>query len=109
MEARGDPYHLRARRPRPARVRGAGLRRPGGPRRAARAVPPPRGAAAARGERARARATLRAPVEEELRLRRRLLPAGLVHDEAQPAPARARRGAARSRPPAPAAGPGTGP
>ena len=55
--------------------------------------------------RARDRAPLRRPVAAQLRSRLRLLPARLVHDEAQPAPARARRGAARARAPAPAAGP----
>ena len=39
----------------------------------------------------------------QLRPRQRLLPARLVHDEAQPEAARARRRAARLRPPAPAA------
>ena len=53
-------------------------------------------AAAARGLRARARAPLREPVQAQLRPRLGLLPARLVHDEAQPAPARARRGAARA-------------
>ena len=64
-----------------------------------------RGAAAARAHRARDRAPLRAPLEAQLRPRLRLLSARLVHDEAQPAPARARRGAARPRAAAPAAGP----
>ena len=53
--------------------------------------------AAARGVRARARTPLRAPVAAQLRPGLRLLSAGLVHDEAQPAAARARRRAARSR------------
>ena len=44
-------------------------------------------------------------LQAQLRPRLGLLPARLVHDEAQPAPARARRGAARPRAPAPAAGP----
>ena len=57
---------------------------------------PRRAAAPARGLRARARAPLRAPVQAQLRPRLGLLPARLVHDEAQPAPARARRGAARA-------------
>ena len=43
--------------------------------------------------------------QAQLRPRLGLLPARLVHDEAQPAPARARRGAARPRAPAPAAAP----
>ena len=60
-------------------------------------------AAPARGLRARARAPLRQPLQAQLRPRLGLLPARLVHDEAQPAPARARRGAARPRAPAPAA------
>ena len=53
-------------------------------------------AAPARGLRARARAPLRQPLQAQLRPRLGLLPARLVHDEAQPAPARARRGAARA-------------
>src|SRR6185437_10525578 len=53
-------------------------------------------------------APLRTRVQAQLRPRLRLLPARLVHDEAQPAPARARRRAARPRPPASAAGPGAG-
>ena len=65
--------------------------------------------AAARGLRARDRAPLRAPLQAQLRPRLRLLPARLVHDEAQPAPARARRGAARPRAAAPAAGPARAP
>ena len=65
-------------------------------RAAARPLPPRRAAAAARGLRARARPPLREPVEAQLRPRLGLLPARLVHDEAQPAPARARRGAARA-------------
>ena len=51
---------------------------------------------AARGLRAGDRAPLQQPLEEELRPRHRLLPARLVHDEAQPEAARARRGAARA-------------
>ena len=43
--------------------------------------------------------------QAQLRPRHRLLPARLVHDEAQPEAARARRRAARQRAPAPAAGP----
>ena len=62
-------------------------------------------AAPARGLRARARAPLRQPLQAQLRPRLGLLPARLVHDEAQPAPARARRGAAGPCPAAPAAGP----
>ena len=57
---------------------------------------PRRAGAAARGLRARARAPLREPLAAQLRPRLGLLPARLVHDEAQPAPARARRGAARA-------------
>ena len=66
---------------------------------------PHRPAAPARGLRARARAPLRQPLQAQLRPRLGLLPARLVHDEAQPAPARARRGDGRPRAPAPAAGP----
>ena len=47
--------------------------------------------------------------QAQLRPRLGLLPARLVHDEAQPAPARARRGAARPRAAAPAAGPARAP
>ena len=54
------------------------------PARAAPGAPAPRRAgAAARGLRARARAPLRAAVAAQLRPRLRLLPARLVHDEAQ--------------------------
>ena len=60
---------------------------------------------AARDLRAGDRAPLRDAVVEELRPRRGLLPARLVHDEAQPEAARARGGAARPRAPAPAPGP----
>ena len=55
--------------------------------------------------RARAGAPLQPPLEAQLRPRHRLLPARLVHDEAQPEAARARRGAAGQRAPASAAGP----
>ena len=65
---------------------------------------PRRAAAAARGRRARDRAPLQPPVEAQLRSRHRLLPARLVHDEAQPQAARAGRGAAGPRPAAPAPG-----
>ena len=71
------------------------------PDRLRRAEPPQ----AAGGLRAGDRAPLREPVQAQLRPRLGLLSARLVHDEAQPAPARARRGAARPRAPAPAAGP----
>ena len=64
-----------------------------------------RAAAAARGRRARDRPPLHAALAAQLRPRHGLLPARLVHDEAQPEAARARRRAARLRPPAPAAGP----
>ena len=53
-----------------------------------RRAEPPR---AARGLRAGDRAPLRRPLQAQLRPRLGLLPARLVHDEAQPAPARARR------------------
>ena len=56
------------------------------------------------GLRARDRAPLRRHLQAQLRPRLGLLPARLVHDEAQPAPARARRRAARPRAPASAAG-----
>ena len=80
-------------------------------RRRAAARPPParRARRAARGLRARDRAPLRQPLQAQLRPRLGLLPARLVHDEAQPAPARARRGAARPRAAAPAPGPGARP
>ncbi len=67
-----------------------------------RAPAPQRAGAAAGGLRARARAPLRATLAAQLRPGLRLLPARLVHDEAQPAAARARRRAARARPAAPA-------
>ena len=51
----------------------------------------------ARGLRAGDRASLRQPLQAQLRPRLGLLSARLVHDEAQPAPARARGGAARPR------------
>ena len=73
-----------------------------------RAPAPQRGPEAARGLRAGDRAPLRAPVDPELPPRRGLLPARLVHDEAQPQAARARGGAGRLRPPAPAAAPEQG-
>ena len=64
-----------------------------------------RAAAAARDLRARDRPPLQPPLAAQLRPRHRLLPARLLHDEAQPAPQRAGRGAARPRPPAPGPGP----
>ena len=67
------------------------------------AEPAPRAAAAAAGGlRARDRAPLQPPVEAQLRPRHGLLPARLVHDEAQPEAPRAGRGAARARQAAPA-------
>ena len=103
--ARARDDDLREGRAGAARVPGAGARRAVGrgphPRRAAA-----RAAAAAAGvQRARDRAPLREPVEAQLRSGLGLLSARLVHDEAQPAPARARRGAARPLAAAPAAGP----
>ena len=71
---------------------------------AARALPPRRAAAAARDRRARDRAPLQPALQAQLRPRHGLLPARLVHDEAQPEAARARRRAAGQRAPAPAAG-----
>ena len=72
---------------------------------AARPLPPHRAGEAARDRRARDRAPLQPALEAQLRPRHRLLPARLVHDEAQPEAARARRGAARQRAAAPAPAP----
>ena len=90
---------LRALAARTPRVHRARARRPGAAaRRAAAGEPAPRRAAApARGRRARDRPPLQPPVEAQLRSRHGLLSARLVHDEAQPEAARARRGAARTR------------
>ena len=76
-------------------------------RRAPRARAAPRAAAAAaRGLRARDRPPLQPPVQAQLRPGHGLLPARLLHDEAQPQAARARRRAPRSRQAAPAAATG---
>ena len=88
----GGPRCSRARRAR------ASARRADPARHAAR-----RGAAAARGRRARDRAPLQPHLAPQLRPRHRLLPARLVHDEAQPEGERARRRAPGPRAPAPAA------
>ena len=69
------------------------------------AAPPHRAAEAAGGRRAGDRPPLQPALQAQLRPRHGLLPARLVHDEAQPEAARARRGAAGQRPAAPAAGP----
>ena len=61
------------------------------PRRAARGAPPRRAAAPAGARRARARPPLHRALDAQLRDRHRLLPARLLHDEAQPARQRARR------------------
>ena len=76
-----------SRRARPGRraFRAPRARRPRGRRPAPRAPAPQRAAAAARGLRAGARAPLRQPLQAQLRPRLGLLPARLVHDEAQPA------------------------
>src|SRR6185312_11824516 len=66
---------------------------------ARRAAEPPR------DRRAGDRPPLQPPQPPQLRPRLGLLPARLLHDEAQPAAERAGRGAARPRPPAPGAGP----
>ena len=67
---------------------------------------PPHGAAEAAGDRrAGDRPPLQPALQAQLRPRHGLLPARLVHDEAQPEAARARRGAAGQRAPAPAAEP----
>ena len=60
---------------------------------------------AAGDRRAGDRPPLQPALQAQLRSRHRLLPARLVHDEAQPEAARARRGAAGQRAPAPAAAP----
>ena len=90
--------------------RAATLPAAGVPERAARRADPREAAAraagrAARGLRAGDRAPLQPALAPQLRPRHRLLPARLVHDEAQPAPQRARRGAAGPRAPAPRPGP----
>ena len=70
---------------------------------------PARGARCpARGLRARDRPPLQPRLTPQLRPRHRPVPARLLHDEAQPAPERAGRRAARTRPPAPGAGPAAG-
>src|SRR6202000_943806 len=69
------------------------------PANALRAPGPPR------GPRAGARPPLQPAEPAELRPRFGLLPARLLHDEAQPAADRAGRGAARPRPRPPGAGP----
>ena len=84
------------------------------PERAARGADPGeaaalRAAAAAGGRRAGDRPPLQPPLAPQLRPRHRLLPARLLHDEAQPAAQRAGRGAARPRPAAPGAGPAARP
>ena len=78
--------------PRAARSPRHDLPRAGGPRRA----PPRRAAAPARARRARARPPLHRALDAQLRDRHRLLPARLLHDEAQPARQRAGRRAARA-------------
>ncbi len=85
----------------PPRVHPAARRRPRDRRRrraAARVRAPLRPGPAAGDLRARDRPPLQRAVEEELRPRHRLLPARVVHDEAQPEAARAGRGAARATP-----------
>ena len=64
-----------------------------------------RAAAPAGDRRAGDRPPLQPALAPQLRPRHRLLPARLLHDEAQPAAQRAGRGAARPRPPAPGPGP----
>ena len=64
-----------------------------------------RAAAAAGDRRAGDRPPLQPPLQAQLRPRHRLLPARLVHDEAQPEAARAASRAARQRAPAPAPAP----
>ena len=105
--ARPRDDDLRALGPGPARVHAAAARRArdADRRPAPQAPPAQRAAAAAGGLRARDRPPLHAPVGAQLPPRPGLLPARLVHDEAQPEAARARRGAARQRPPAPRAAP----
>ena len=74
-----------------------------------RGAPPRAAAAPAGGRRARARPPLHRALDAQLRDRHRLLPARLLHDEAQPARQRARRSAARLPRPASAAGGGRRP
>ena len=101
--ARGRDDDLRALAARAARLRGARPRRARAPaRRAPARAPAPRGAARApRGLRAGDRAPLQPAQQAQLRPRHRLLPAGVVHDEAQPQAPRAGRRAAGPLPPAP--------
>ena len=68
-------------------------------------LPPRRAGAAAGGRRAGDQPPLQPALEAQLRPRHRLLPARLVHDEAQPEAARAGRRAAGPRAAAPAAAP----
>ena len=89
----GPPRRAACRGRRPARARAAGA--------SCAAHAPPR---LPGGVRARARAPLHRPRRPQLRHRHRLLPARLLHDEAQPARQRARRRAARLPRPAPAPG-----
>ncbi len=95
---------LRAVQAGPPRLDAAGHRPPGpgAPGRAAPLEP----AAPSRALRAGDRPPLHGARRPDVRRRHRLLPAGLVHDEAQPADERARRGAARV--PRPASAPGGG-
>ena len=101
--------------PREADLREVATRPPGGAPSAAHGLPRPggaraelasrRAAAPARARRAGPRhAPLHRALDPELRDRHRLLPARLLHDEAQPAGQRAARGAARLPRPAPAPG-----
>ncbi|CAA9343647.1 MAG: Glycine dehydrogenase [decarboxylating] (glycine cleavage system P2 protein), partial [uncultured Gemmatimonadaceae bacterium] len=109
--ARPRAHHLRQVQGGPARVHGARARRgrPAARRPHPRAHAPDGAAEAARDLRAGDQPPLQAALHAQLRPRRGLLPARLVHDEAQPEDARARRGAAGELPAAPAAGPQAGP
>ena len=102
---RGDD--LREVQGRPARVRRARARRPRAPRRAAarRSSAAPSRRSCPRSPSRRSCATTTGSRKRNFDLDTGLLPARLVHDEAQPEAARARRGAARQRAPAPGAGP----
>ncbi len=91
----------------PARRRAARHRRPGDAAGGADPGAPAalRAAGAAGDRRAGDRPPLQQALAPQLRPRQRLLPARLLHDEAQPASQRAGGGAARPRPPAPGPGP----
>ncbi len=107
MQARTGADDLREVEAGPARRRPARRRSAGAAARGADPgrSPARRAAAPARDRRAGDRPPLQQALAPQLRPRQRLLPARLLHDEAQPAAQRAGGGAARPRPPAPGPGP----